>query len=74
MSGAEIEPGVTDGDLGEIVAGSYAAFAKSANARALADVRDGMKPVHRRVLVGLYEGARSRMVKAAKIVGDVLGR
>ncbi|MDX6223972.1 MAG: gyrase subunit [Frankiales bacterium] len=44
--------------------------------RALPDVRDGLKPVHRRVLYGMYDGGyrpdRSR-VKCAKVVGDVMG-
>ncbi|WP_203295820.1 DNA gyrase subunit A [Luteirhabdus pelagi] len=45
--------------------------------RALPDVRDGMKPVHRRVLFGMHElGVRSSSShkKSARIVGEVLGK
>lgn len=44
--------------------------------RALPDVRDGMKPVHRRILYSMYDsGLRStgKYRKSAKVVGDVLG-
>ena len=46
-------------------------------ARALPDVRDGLKPVHRRVLFGMYElGVLSNKTykKSARIVGEVLGK
>jgi len=46
-------------------------------ARALPDVRDGLKPVHRRVLFGMYElGVFSNRPykKSARIVGEVLGK
>ena len=45
--------------------------------RALPDVRDGLKPVHRRVLFGMQElgvRANSSYRKSARIVGDVLGK
>lgn len=45
--------------------------------RALPDVRDGLKPVHRRVLFGMHElGIRSNSAykKSARIVGEVLGK
>jgi DNA gyrase subunit A len=45
--------------------------------RALPDVRDGLKPVHRRVLFGMYElGVMSNRAykKSARIVGEVLGK
>ncbi len=45
--------------------------------RALPDVRDGLKPVHRRVLYGMYElgvRASSAHKKSARIVGEVLGK
>lgn len=45
--------------------------------RALPDVRDGMKPVHRRVLFGMHElgvRANSSYKKSARIVGEVLGK
>ena len=45
--------------------------------RALPDVRDGLKPVHRRILYAMYEmglthGAKLR--KSAGVVGEVLGK
>lgn len=45
--------------------------------RALPDVRDGLKPVHRRILYTMYDAgftASSKYVKCAKTVGDVLGK
>lgn len=45
--------------------------------RALPDVRDGLKPVHRRVLYGMYElgvTANSSYKKSARIVGEVMGK
>src|SRR3989338_6761289 len=57
---------------------SYLAYAMSViTSRALPDVRDGLKPVHRRILyamneMGLTSSARFR--KSAAVVGDVLGK
>lgn len=57
---------------------SYVDYAMSViTARALPDVRDGLKPVHRRILyamkeLGLLPGAKFR--KSALVVGDVLGK
>jgi DNA gyrase subunit A len=45
-------------------------------ARALPDVRDGLKPVHRRVLYGMYDGGYRPdrgYVKCSRVVGDVMG-
>ncbi|RTY67692.1 DNA gyrase subunit A [Flavobacterium sp. GSP27] len=45
--------------------------------RALPDVRDGLKPVHRRVLFGMHDlgvNSRSAHKKSARIVGEVLGK
>ena len=45
--------------------------------RALPDVRDGLKPVHRRVLYGMYGlgvFSNKKHLKSARIVGDVLGK
>ncbi|MEP6648020.1 MAG: DNA gyrase subunit A, partial [Saprospiraceae bacterium] len=45
--------------------------------RALPDVRDGLKPVHRRVLYGMHElglGYNKTFKKSARIVGEVLGK
>src|SRR3989344_2901409 len=57
---------------------SYLDYAMSAiTARALPDVRDGLKPVHRRILytmhqMGLHAGAKFR--KSAAVIGDVMGK
>lgn len=45
--------------------------------RALPDVRDGLKPVHRRILYSMYENgltASAKFRKSATVVGDVLGK
>ena len=45
--------------------------------RALPDVRDGMKPVHRRILYTMHDGTHrvaSRFRKSATVVGEVLGK
>ena len=45
--------------------------------RALPDVRDGLKPVHRRILYGMYESGTTPdkpFKKSARVVGDVMGR
>ena len=45
--------------------------------RALPDVRDGLKPVHRRVLFGMHElgiRATGSHKKSARVVGEVLGK
>ena len=46
-------------------------------ARALPDVRDGLKPVHRRILFSMNKNgikSNSRTVKSARIIGDVMGK
>ncbi|MDO8609063.1 MAG: DNA gyrase subunit A [bacterium] len=45
--------------------------------RALPDVRDGLKPVHRRILYGMYKmglTSTARFSKCAKVVGEVMGK
>lgn len=62
----------------EEMKGSYIDYAMSVIvARALPDVRDGLKPVHRRVLFGMHELGLSYnkpYKKSARIVGEVLGK
>ena len=57
---------------------SYLAYSMSVIVgRALPDVRDGLKPVHRRVLYGMYEAGNDYnkpYVKSARIVGEVMGK
>ncbi|TAK59714.1 MAG: DNA gyrase subunit A [Bacteroidetes bacterium] len=65
-------------DIEDEMKGSYIDYAMSVIvSRALPDVRDGMKPVHRRVLFGMSElGLASNRAykKSARIVGEVLGK
>ncbi|HIW63967.1 MAG TPA: DNA gyrase subunit A, partial [Candidatus Stackebrandtia excrementipullorum] len=45
--------------------------------RALPDVRDGLKPVHRKILYGMYDGGYRPdrgYVKCSRVVGDVMGQ
>src|SRR5215207_5611561 len=57
---------------------SYLDYAMSVIvARALPDVRDGLKPVHRRILYSMHENGHTpdkKYVKSARIVGDVMGK
>ena len=57
---------------------SYLAYSMSVIVgRALPDVRDGLKPVHRRVLFGMHEAGNDwnkPYVKSARIVGEVMGK
>ena len=57
---------------------SYLDYAMSVIvSRALPDARDGMKPVHRRIIYGMYENgydATKPYRKSARIVGDVMGK
>ncbi len=65
-------------DIVEEMSESYLTYSMSVIcSRALPDVRDGLKPVHRRVLYGaLEQGAtwNRKYKKSARIVGDVLGK
>ena len=65
-------------DIEEELRRSYLDYAMSVIiGRALPDVRDGLKPVHRRVLYGMWEGgnrAGRAYKKSARIVGDVMGK
>src|SRR5579862_7850920 len=79
MATDRFDPGrIEDRDLAEELRSSFLDYAMSVIvSRALPDVRDGLKPVHRRVLfamneAGLQPGRPYR--KCAGVVGDVLGR
>ncbi len=65
-------------DIEEEMKRSYLDYAMSVIiGRALPDVRDGLKPVHRRVLYGMWESgntAGKAYKKSARIVGDVMGK
>ena len=65
-------------DIEDELKRSYIDYAMSVIVgRALPDVRDGMKPVHRRVLYGMFESgntASKAYKKSARIVGEVMGK
>jgi DNA gyrase subunit A len=65
-------------DIEDEMRGSYIDYSMSVIvARALPDVRDGLKPVHRRVLFGMQDlglAANRPYKKSARIVGEVLGK
>ena len=65
-------------NINSILKSRYLSYAVSTIiSRSLPDVRDGLKPVHRRILFGMHElGIRSNTAykKSARIVGEVLGK
>ena len=74
----EEEKGIKIINLSHEVKKSFLEYAMSVIvARALPDVKDGLKPVHRRILFGMSEAkmnAGSPYKKSARIVGDVMGK
>jgi DNA gyrase subunit A len=70
--------GVKEIDLAKEMKTSFLSYAMSVIvARALPDVRDGMKPVHRRILFAMDElgvASDKPYKKSARIVGDVMGK
>ena len=73
-----IEPKVIDVDIEKEMKQSFLAYSMSVIvSRALPDVRDGLKPVHRRILYTMFEdnlGPDKAYRKCANTVGSVLGR
>ena len=77
----EIDPGqhgrIEPVDLQTEMQRSYLDYSMSVIvSRALPDVRDGLKPVHRRVLYAMYDGGYRpdrNFSKSARVVGDVMG-
>jgi DNA gyrase/topoisomerase IV subunit A len=69
--------GEDKGNLHEIAQTRYLNYALSViTSRALPDVRDGMKPVHRRIIYSMWQNgvrADAKHRKCAKVVGDVMG-
>ena len=65
-------------DISEEIQASYLDYAMSVIvSRALPDVRDGLKPVHRRILFAMHEmglGHSAKFRKSAAVVGEVLGK
>ena len=71
-------PGIENRTLEDVMEQSFFRYSMSVIIdRALPDVRDGLKPVHRRILYSMnHNGNRStaKFVKSARIVGDVMGK
>ena len=69
---------ITNSELVSEMQKSYIDYAMSVIVgRALPDVRDGLKPVHRRILYSMYEAGQTKSAgfkKCAAAVGDVLGK
>ncbi|MGE0109063.1 MAG: DNA gyrase subunit A [Bdellovibrionales bacterium] len=72
------EPNISSVSIEEEMRNSYLDYAMSVIvSRALPDVRDGLKPVHRRILYAMKEGgydSTKPYKKSARIVGDVMGK
>ncbi|CAG7586734.1 DNA gyrase subunit A [Peptoniphilus tyrrelliae] len=73
-----IESGILDVDINKKMRSSYLDYSMSVIvARALPDVRDGLKPVHRRILYGMQGlnlASSGPYRKSARLVGDVMGK
>ena len=69
---------ITEDQLRNQFAKKYLAYALSTiTQRALPDVRDGLKPVHRRLIYAMYLldlSPKSSFKKSARVVGDVIGK
>ncbi|CAM4085985.1 DNA topoisomerase (ATP-hydrolyzing) subunit A [Kibdelosporangium persicum] len=69
---------VIDNSLKTEIEDSYLEYAYSViHSRALPDARDGLKPVHRRILFSMEQNGQrptSAYVKSSRVVGDVMGR
>ncbi|WP_354434034.1 DNA gyrase subunit A [Martelella mangrovi] len=77
-SGGGLPPGIEPISIVEEMQRSYLDYAMSVIvSRALPDVRDGLKPVHRRILYGMSELGvdwNKKYMKCARITGDVMGK
>ena len=73
-----IVPELVEKDMVQEVKTAFLDYAMSVIvSRALPDVRDGLKPVHRRIIFGMNEGGSQHdkpFKKSARIVGDVMGK
>ncbi len=92
-NGADEQPEIVHGEVGDIVVSgdrisqvdlqlemqrSYLDYAMSVIVgRALPEVRDGLKPVHRRVIYAMFDGGYRpdrAFSKCSRVVGDVMGQ
>src|SRR3954470_22963370 len=78
MSDTAVAGDIRDVDFADALGERYLSYALSTiMARSLPDVRDGLKPVHRRLLYAMRElglDPASGYKKAARVVGDVIGK
>jgi len=78
MDAADLRKNVQSTEITAEMKRAYLDYAMSVIvSRALPDVRDGLKPVHRRILYAMYKmglSAGGRFSKSAKVVGEVLGK
>lgn len=69
---------IIDQGIGDILSEKYLSYALSTiMSRSLPDVRDGLKPVHRRLLFAMYQlklNPQNSPKKCARVVGDVIGK
>jgi len=73
-----VQQNIVDQPLVDILSERYLSYALSTiMSRSLPDVRDGLKPVHRRLLYAMYQlklGYQTGPKKSARVVGDVIGK
>lgn len=78
QSGGGSPERIVDVELREEMKKSFIDYAMSVIvSRAIPDVRDGLKPVHRRIIYGMYElnlAPNEKFKKSARVVGDVMGK
>jgi topoisomerase-4 subunit A len=74
----EIDHRIVDQRFSDILSDKYLSYALSTiMSRSLPDVRDGMKPVHRRLMYAMYQlklSPTTQPKKSARVVGDVIGK
>ena len=77
-SQTEIKNNIKPIEMYDEMSSSYLSYAMSVIvSRALPDIRDGLKPVHRRIIYAMYKGGfdwSKQYRKSARIVGDVIGK
>ena len=75
---ATTDENIIDQPFGDILSERYLSYALSTiMSRSLPDVRDGMKPVHRRLMYAMYQlklNPTTAPKKSARVVGDVIGK
>lgn len=73
-----VEPQIIDQPMGSLLSERYLSYALSTiMSRSLPDVRDGLKPVHRRLLYAMHQlklNPEGQPKKSARVVGDVIGK